>query len=1151
MRVLAFSAPNQYWPMKMFGQNSVETCLHLSPFSKTFHATATGVMLSMAFVFVLGCDSKTGSPKTPARTVAATATSVSIDGPQWLDVATAVPVTIAVRPDGRQAIAHAPPVTHAYELPSGKRLHTWPQYVRASYSGDGKTVLTVSDSVTSISDTKSFRIRQTFPCPLPYNVRDRPPFSAAISHDGSRIALTDLSQASGYYSPSVVRVFDCSTGMELLSIVVPEATRVQSLDFLFGGKRLLVQYSGPGDPRTHGARHLWDIKSSRVIAEFADTAKVIVSKNRERIAVGKTGHATKITVHDAETGKQQHQFLHPDVLIDFTFRPDTQQILMASTIPGSSQNFTDLADSPVAKDPISHIRQWDIATSKITFEQVHHEFLFAGAMYNAEGDQIFGTLAKPTGLDEDLDWFLLGWNAKTSDSIKTMPQALFTYEYGQALFVPGSNNMIALKKPLSIRNVITGEEVSPLARYRIAQAYVQFKANEYVIYSGASEIDLQTGMLSASWPVGPNSQFVQDDKTLFNFQHPSLNLIASESGDQIWNLVLTCASYPARDNCISNDARYIVRSQPGRRGSVAQSRVLVIRPEAPNSPTILHRYASRIAIHPSDLKFAIASDQSIEEFDIGTCELIGKIGDVPGRVLDLAYTADGSQIAACGVVDNRDPQKRFSNSNPGWVWLFDCQSQQVGKLDGHSAVVTSLAFDPPRNRLATSSHDGTVRLWDTNTRKCLRVYRGHHREVNQVDISSDGRLLVSAGADGVAAWNVAKVVDTDATPAKLASKLTVAKPSQKRQRISGAGSAVGSEKGNSPQRPRPAHGQATWDVVKVGDTSRVHFHTRSVDLWLQENGKAHRVSDVNKIPQEVRVPLAFSGPSSKSSDGKLLLFTDFRGDFVKVFDSDHKLVQSWPIRTSERKAVISPDGRQVFVMRESDAHRSGKIHVESYDIQSGGLAKTIVIDARWGTDLNVDPLGRTLMVRFDNNSIDLREVATGKSLAIFKSGPSGGARLTQYSPDGQLVGVCEYPSSEISLCDPLTLKPIQTFTTDLPVQWFRFTPDGTRILVGQPYARSRTLLTMWEIDHSAAKVRRLWSHAGPAGDMGQFSDDGHRYLSVENWNMWTLWDTEHGHVDVAIITNTSNSKDQFALAADGESVHFYTPDGPQVWRKQR
>ena len=1086
-------------------------------------------LLTVLALTLTGCKSKTA----PER-VSGKSTSSSIDSPQWIDVATAIPDVAAIRSDGRQVITQSPPLTHACELPSGKRLHTWPERIWAAYSSDGTTILTVSNSVASVLDSQTFRTRQTFPSPVPRGENVRPRFVGAISHDGSQIALADCSQASDGYSPTIVRVFDCSIGAELMSIVIPEEAQMRSLEFLSNGKRLLVQYIGRGDPRKNGARQLWDIQRSKVVAEFTATAKVIVSRNEQRIAVGEIGQKTEITIHDADSGEPQNQFQHPDILHDFTFRPDSQQILMAST---TSEVFL------VLKEGVSsRITQWDIATSRITFEQTHTEFPFRGAMYDAEGARIFGTLAKPTGLDEDVDYYLLGWDAKTSAQIKTSPLAFYSYEYGNSFFVPNSDNAIHLGQPLSIRNVVTGEESSPMERYRVAQNEVQFKPDDHTIYTGSTQVDLQTGVSSPSWPIGPRTRFVEDGRTLFNFQHPCLSLTDREGIQPFWNLYIKCAMYAARDCRISSDSRYIVRSQPTSDDSIEQSRVMIIRPEEPNSPTILHRYASTIAIHPQDRKFATASDQAIEEFEISTGEIDRKIGDVPGRVLDMAYAADGSQIAACGVIGYRDPQARYRQSSLGWVWLYDRESQEVRKLKGHTAVVTSLALDPLRNRLATGSHDGTVRLLDTTTGECLWVYRGHHSQIYRVDISSDGKLLASAGIDGIATWNIAGVVDKALAPVRIAEKLTFREPPSHAERMA--------QKQNTPQRPSPAQGKTSWDVVRAGETSRVHFHNRSVDLWLQENSRAASTTRIKTIPRRPNpVPQAIGGPSSKSRDGKRLLFTNFSDAVLKVFNSDFEELQSWPIRASERTAVISPDGNHVFVERSADVHRTGKIHIDQYDVQSGELMKTICsIDAKWGTDLKVDPRGQTLIVHFDNNSIDLREIATGKSLGKLLSPPAGAGRQSQYSPDGRLIAMGKYPDNEIQLCDPLTLMPVQTITCDLPVRWFQFTPDAKRILVGQPYAESRTLLTMWEIDGSdATKVRRLWSYAGPVGDKGHFSDDGRRYLSPANWNMWTLWNTENGHVDVAIITSNSNSTGHFVLSADGESIHFYTPDGDQVW----
>ena len=119
------------------------------------------VVLCIALVLVTGCKSKSASPPVAEQTVAEQTDGVANDSPQWIDVATAVPVAITVRPDGRQVIVDAPPAIHAYGLPSGKLLHTWPHQVQVFHSGDGMSVLTVLDSVTSVSDAESFQVQHT------------------------------------------------------------------------------------------------------------------------------------------------------------------------------------------------------------------------------------------------------------------------------------------------------------------------------------------------------------------------------------------------------------------------------------------------------------------------------------------------------------------------------------------------------------------------------------------------------------------------------------------------------------------------------------------------------------------------------------------------------------------------------------------------------------------------------------------------------------------------------------------------------------------------------------------------------------------------------------------------------------------------------
>ena len=72
----------------------------------------------------------------------------------------------------------------------------------------------------------------------------------------------------------------------------------------------------------------------------------------------------------------------------------------------------------------------------------------------------------------------------------------------------------------------------------------------------------------------------------------------------------------------------------------------------------------------------------------------------------------------------------------------------VAILHGHADRVTDAAFSPDARTLATSSLDGTVRLWDVATHRPRGApLRGQALNVLAVAFSPDGRTLASAGSD--------------------------------------------------------------------------------------------------------------------------------------------------------------------------------------------------------------------------------------------------------------------------------------------------------------------------------------------------------------------------------------------------------------------
>jgi WD40 repeat protein len=101
--------------------------------------------------------------------------------------------------------------------------------------------------------------------------------------------------------------------------------------------------------------------------------------------------------------------------------------------------------------------------------------------------------------------------------------------------------------------------------------------------------------------------------------------------------------------------------------------------------------------------------------------------------------------------------EQCSADHRGWEWHYLKRRihEEPLVLTGHTFGVSGVAFIPNGQVLASSSWDGTVRLWEPATGKFVRVFSGKLPGFFSVAISANGQFLAAANWDGtITVWDL-------------------------------------------------------------------------------------------------------------------------------------------------------------------------------------------------------------------------------------------------------------------------------------------------------------------------------------------------------------------------------------------------------------
>jgi len=332
-----------------------------------------------------------------------------------------------------------------------------------------------------------------------------------------------------------------------------------------------------------------------------------------------------------------------------------------------------------------------------------------------------------------------------------------------------------------------------------------------------------------------------------------------------------------------------------------------------------------------------------------------------GRRTITVHWANGeSEIVIRGTKTDYQRFEQRLRPRPGVTEQLSIHLKRLARtLKGHSTPVTSVAFSPDGQRIASGSDDETINLWDAETGQVIRTMGGHPHYalshcVCSVAFSPDGRQIASGSGSTIKFW------DTE-----------------------------------TGQVMRTLNAQADGEHVAFSlDGQRIVSGSSGgkIRLWDAKTGRELRTLD----------RFGLLGSVALSPDGRRIATGESYGMGVRIWDAE----TGREIRTLRGHArrvssvAFSLDGSRI-------ASGSGDKTIKLWNAETGQLIRTLSGHTNWVTSVAFSPNGRRIASVSEDNTIRLWNVETGQVIRTMGGHPADASTHWVYSvafsPDGRQI----------------------------------------------------------------------------------------------------------------------------------------------------
>jgi WD40 repeat protein/DNA-binding SARP family transcriptional activator len=502
--------------------------------------------------------------------------------------------------------------------------------------------------------------------------------------------------------------------------------------------------------------------------------------------------------------------------------------------------------------------------------------------------------------------------------------------------------------------------------------------------------------------------------------------------------------------------------------------------------------------------------------DLTTGRTVREIAVVDGPG-GTSFRPDGKQIAIA------------SFDQPLAVVVDASSGTEVFTLAGHKASLSDVAWSPDGRWIATSSFDGSTRIWDADGGTSRFTLFGHGASVEDLAWSPGSDRLVTGSSDGTAkVWRI-----TEGGPLELGSL------SAQDTRSGVHGVAF------SPDGDRVMTGDVAITAVKVWDVSIT--------------GDAEW-ANLPAVP-------SFPGSAAFTPDGRRLVTSTVDGS-VTVWDPE-----TWEtlLTFGPRSPAAQPSGPDVFAIDRVLGGPSGA-DVLAIDVSSDGeliatasadgLAKvwdaasgdemftvpsgSLVTDVAWSPDGDVLA---TASVEGDAGLVTIVD-RSGEQVAPLREESGVAFGSVRFSPDGRLLVTSRVSAGrqdpsvpEVRIWDWERGEVVRTI--DAPAGRAFYDPTGARIAITTLPPAGDGRVEIWD-SASGRKVATLGGRTEGIANLA-FAPDGSSVATAGFDGTVRLWDRESGE-QVLVLRGHRGLVSSVAFSPDGSKLASVSVDGTvRVW----